>query len=54
MSQPEEPIIVHVSPKIDETCDHEWHYEEVEGQEEPSHCIKCGLSWTRYIFCCAP
>ena len=34
MTEPEELIIVHVSPKIDETCDHEWHYEEVEGQEE--------------------
>ena len=46
----------HVTLSIDETCVHEWEYVSVDGGdgEEPSHCTKCGLSFTRYIFCCCP
>lgn len=48
-------VVIHVTPKIDETCDHDWAYEDGPGGwEEPTHCVKCGLSWTRYIFCCMP
>jgi hypothetical protein len=43
-------VAVHLTPKIDETCDHEW----AEGDDGPSHCTKCDLSFTRYIHSCMP
>ena len=50
-------IVVHRTPAIDDNCEHEWGYitstDEIEGIE-PSHCRKCRISWTRYIFCCCP
>lgn len=53
--EPEGTVLVHATPAIDETCSHDWEYwRDAEGQEEPSHCKKCSLSWTRYIFCCMP
>lgn len=43
--------LVHVTPAIDESCEHEW----ADGEDgNPSHCTKCGLSFTRYIYCCMP
>ena len=47
----EECEVVHVTPAIKEDCDHEWEEDE-EGQ--PEYCKKCGLSFTRYVFCCTP
>lgn len=41
---------VHVTPAIDEECDHKW-----EGADgNPERCSKCGLSFTRYIHSCCP
>lgn len=41
---------VHVTPAIDEGCDHEW-----EGADgNPEQCSKCGLSFTRYVHSCCP
>ena len=42
-------VVVHVTPAINEDCDHDWV-----GCDEgnPEYCSKCGLSFTRYIFCC--
>lgn len=39
--------VAHVSPKIDENCDHDW----VENDEDgtPEYCKKCNLSFIRYI-----
>jgi hypothetical protein len=45
--------VIHRSPSYPPGCKHEWVYRgELEEQEgyEPSHCEKCGMSWTRYIF----
>lgn len=49
---PEGTRIVHVTPAIDETCDHEWGGGGRNGP--PEACVKCGLSFTRYIHCCLP
>lgn len=46
----EEGVVVHVTPAIDETCDHEW----LPVDDNPEYCSKCGLSFMRYIFCCCP
>jgi len=47
----EEWTVAHVTPSIKEDCDHEW----VDGEDgNPEYCKKCGLSFTRYIFCCCP
>ena len=47
--------LVHFTPAIDETCDHEWVDEHTRaGRGNPDHCIKCGLSFMRYIHCCMP
>lgn len=47
----EEGTVVHVTPAIKEDCDHDW----VDGEDHnPEYCSKCGLSFTRYIFCCCP
>jgi hypothetical protein len=46
----EEATVVHVTPAIDETCQHDWEYDKT----GPEYCKKCGLSFTRYIFCCCP
>lgn len=41
--------LVHVTPAINEECDHDWR----EGADgNPEQCTKCGLSFTRYIHCC--
>lgn len=47
----EEWTAEHVTPAVDETCQHEW-----KGGDEgdPEYCMKCGLSFTRYIFSCFP
>ncbi len=43
--------VMHVTPAIDETCDHDW----IDGADgNPEYCGKCKLSFTRYIFCCCP
>ena len=43
--------LVHATPAINEDCPHEW----AEGEDgNPSHCVLCGLSFTRFIFCCMP
>lgn len=46
--------VIHITPAIDETCDHDWEYEIDDGQQTPTVCKKCGLSFTRYIHCCMP
>ena len=47
----EELVVVHVTPAIDEDCNHDW----AEGEDgNPERCIKCGISFTRYIHCCCP
>lgn len=44
-------VVVHVTPAIDETCDHDW----IDGEDgNPERCSKCGLSFMRHIFCCCP
>lgn len=46
---PDGGVVIHVTPAIKEDCDHDW----VEGEDRnPEYCSKCGLSFTRYIFCC--
>lgn len=55
MTDPEknddEMVTIHVTPMIDETCEHDW----VDGEDgNAEYCAKCGLSFTRYIFCCFP
>jgi len=41
---------VHVTPAIDEKCDHKW-----EGADgNPERCGKCGLSFMRYVHSCCP
>jgi hypothetical protein len=54
-SNDDKGTIVHVSPSYPPGCQHEWEYIEIldeDGRinEEPSHCKKCGMSFTRYIF----
>lgn len=49
------PITIHVTPNYRPGCKHEWAYVKtrIEGgytDETPSHCIRCGMSFTRYIF----
>ena len=47
---------VHVSPSFPAGCQHTWEYAQhldTAGNvidEEPTHCTKCGMSFTRYIF----
>jgi hypothetical protein len=47
---------VHVTPSYPAGCKHEWHYVQTTDEhgriinEEPTHCTKCGISFTRYIF----
>lgn len=49
--QPEGTVLVHVSPAIDETCEHVW----ADGADgNPEQCTTCGLSFIRYIHCCMP
>jgi len=43
--------VVHVTPAIDEACNHDWKDND---EGEPEYCTKCGISFTRYIFCCCP
>lgn len=43
-------VTVHVTPSIDETCNHDWE----DGSDGPDSCRKCGLSFTRYIHSCCP
>ena len=41
--------VVHISPSIDESCDHVWP-EDGSGQTDMyGACTKCGLSFQRYI-----
>ena len=44
--------VVHVTPAIDENCDHEWPDEDEHGT--CGCCSKCGLSFMRYINSCCP
>lgn len=43
------PVYIHVSKEY-EPCDHEWPDE----LEDISQCLKCGISFIRYIFMEAP
>ena len=48
-------VTIHVTPAYPPGCNHEWEYTEFKDEcgqlrEEPSHCVKCGMSFTRYIF----
>jgi len=45
-----EVTVFHAAKAIDENCKHEWHYPDVE-HANPTHCLKCGISFTRYIHC---
>ena len=38
------PIMYHQMPKVGE-CEHEW-----DRQNDPQHCVKCGLSFTAHAF----
>lgn len=43
--------LMHVTPAVDDACNHEWR----DGEDgNPEQCAKCGISFTRYIFCCCP
>lgn len=44
----ERMLVVHITPAIDETCDHSWT------EDEYGRCTKCGLSFQRYIHSCCP
>jgi len=44
-------VVVHETPAIDETCDHDWE-DGADGNHE--RCSKCGLSFMRYVHCCCP
>lgn len=47
----QEATVVHVLPSIKEDCEHDW----ADGEAgNPEYCTKCGISFTRYIFCCCP
>ena len=46
--------LVHFTPAINEECPHEWVDEHGSERGNADHCIKCGLSFTRYIYCCMP
>lgn len=47
-------VVVHVSPAIDEKCNHQWP-DEADGQTDMNgRCTKCGLSFQRYIHSCCP
>lgn len=37
--------VVHLTPKIDETCDHQWPMPTVDSDT----CKRCGLSFLRYV-----
>jgi hypothetical protein len=50
----EEMEVVHVTPSYPANCNHDWEYAVTADGEEPSHCTKCGISFTRYIFCECP
>ncbi len=50
----EECTVAHVTPSIDETCEHEWVYSNDDIAGEPQYCSKCNLSFMRYIHCCCP
>jgi hypothetical protein len=43
-------VVVHVSPSYPPGCIHEWVYFDSQENDVPSHCAKCGMSFTRYIF----
>ena len=49
----EEWTVAHVTPAINESCEHDWIDDGDEGSG-PLHCKKCGLSFMRYIHCCMP
>lgn len=44
-SSPDAVVTVHVTP-TPEPCEHEWD----NGGCNPEQCLKCGMSFTRYIF----
>jgi hypothetical protein len=43
--------VMHLTPAIDEKCDHDW---EDGADGNPERCSKCGLSFMRYVHCCCP
>lgn len=46
---PEEVVAVHVTPTINEGCDHDWP-DDIDGQTDMyGCCTKCGMSFQRYI-----
>lgn len=47
-------VVVHVSPAIDENCDHVWPDDESGQTDMYGSCEKCGLSFQRYIHSCCP
>ena len=45
------PWTVHLTPEINEECDHAWEGGADMSQER---CSKCGLSFMRYVHSCCP
>jgi hypothetical protein len=45
----ETDVVVHITPKIDEECDHDW---EDGADGNPERCSKCGLSFMRFVHSC--
>jgi hypothetical protein len=50
----ERMLVVHLTPKIDETCQHIWTSDPTDQIADDSHCAQCGLSFQRYIHSCCP
>ena len=42
-------IVCHVTPKPNDSCQHDW-----DRVEDPQQCIKCGISFARYVFTQCP
>lgn len=49
LAEAEAGVLVHVTPAINERCDHDWEHS---SDGEPQQCSKCGISFMRYIHSC--
>lgn len=47
-------MMVHITPAIDEGCQHDWPEDESGQTDMYGFCEKCGLSFQRYIHSCFP